>query len=63
MKYECQGIGVGAKCGKQATIPVPVSGVGDDGKLTEKIIWLCEQHMNEISNIEEMILDKISRGE
>lgn len=63
MSYECQGIGVGAKCGKPATIPCPVSGVGDDGKVTEKVVWLCEQHMDEITNVEEMIIEKINRGE
>ena len=63
MAYECQGIGVGAKCGKVATIPLPVSGIGDDGQVVEKIVWLCEQHMDELTDFEQVIIDKRNRGE
>jgi hypothetical protein len=50
MDYECQGIGRNASCGKNATREMLTMGVGTDGNIAPKTVYLCDFHFQELGS-------------
>lgn len=51
MKYECQGIGIGAACGAEATCIVKSFGVDKQGNIENRNVWFCIKHYSELNRV------------
>ena len=51
MKYECQGTGIGAACGAEATCIVKSFGVDKQGNIENRNVWFCIKHYSELNRV------------
>ena len=51
MKFECQGVGIGAICGKEATCRVAAYGMDKNGNIENRNVWLCVEHYGELNRV------------
>jgi hypothetical protein len=58
--YECQGIGKGATCGRNATVCVQTTGVDVNGHITPKPVYICEQHKAELDQMKKALAQRES---